>query len=181
MVNNNRLQSGSAHLIIIVMLSMALLGSLGFVFYQNFIQNKDTVITDTPKTNEQAPSQLQVTTVSKTPIVEPSVIVSDFLTLYLLFKSTVGQDTSDSAFVAQSTALTDEYKNSIINPSGMVYFSPVILAQNIPSNFEIGDATTTNTNSNVPVTLNFGDTPHNIVYSLILVNNEWKIDGVVKA
>lgn len=33
-------QSGSAHLIIIIVLTIALLGTLGFVFWQNFGQPK---------------------------------------------------------------------------------------------------------------------------------------------
>jgi len=38
-------QSGSAHVIIIVVLVVALLGALGFVFYQNFIAKKPTETT----------------------------------------------------------------------------------------------------------------------------------------
>ncbi len=44
-MNKTKSQSGSAHLIIIIILSVALIGSLGFVFYQNYMQ---------PKTNNEA-------------------------------------------------------------------------------------------------------------------------------
>jgi len=44
-MKNKNNQTGSAHLIIIITLVIALLGSLGFVFWQNFVQDK----TDTKK------------------------------------------------------------------------------------------------------------------------------------
>ncbi|MEI6850888.1 MAG: hypothetical protein WCK26_02900 [Candidatus Saccharibacteria bacterium] len=37
-------QSGFAHLVIIIVLAVALVGTLGFVFYQNVIQKKDNVV-----------------------------------------------------------------------------------------------------------------------------------------
>lgn len=42
-MNKKQYQSGSAHLAVIVVLVLALLGSVGFIFYQNFIQDKDGV------------------------------------------------------------------------------------------------------------------------------------------
>lgn len=41
-MNKKQSQSGSAHFIIIFILVIALLGALGFVFWQNFIQTKTT-------------------------------------------------------------------------------------------------------------------------------------------
>jgi len=51
-VNNKKIQSGSAHLIVVILLVLALIGALGFVYYQNFIQKKasDTSTTDTTGT-----------------------------------------------------------------------------------------------------------------------------------
>lgn len=43
-------QTGSAHVVIIVVLIIAILGLLGFVFWQNFLQKKDTVATETKTT-----------------------------------------------------------------------------------------------------------------------------------
>jgi len=43
-VKKKQSQSGSAHLIIIILLAIALIGTLGFVYYQNFIQKKDSVV-----------------------------------------------------------------------------------------------------------------------------------------
>lgn len=40
-VKNQKHQFGSAHLVIIVVLSLALIGALGFVFWQNFMQPKE--------------------------------------------------------------------------------------------------------------------------------------------
>jgi len=39
-VKKQNIQSGSAHLIIIIILALALIGALGFVFWQNFMQPK---------------------------------------------------------------------------------------------------------------------------------------------
>ena len=87
--------------------------------------------------------------------------------------------TTDASFAAQNTALTDSYKDSIVNPSGMVYVSPISLVQDIFVSFRVGNATTTSTSSSVPVTLTFGNnSTSNVAYSLVLVENEWKINGV---
>jgi len=44
MTNYSRKQSGSAHVIIIVILVLALLGTLGFIFWQNFVASKDVAV-----------------------------------------------------------------------------------------------------------------------------------------
>ncbi|MDB5159863.1 MAG: hypothetical protein JWO99_126 [Candidatus Saccharibacteria bacterium] len=54
-------QTGSAHAIIIILLVVAILGLLGFVFWQNFIQKKDT----TPATS--TPTTTTTTTTTTTP------------------------------------------------------------------------------------------------------------------
>lgn len=41
-MKNKKSQSGSAHAIIVIILVIALLGSLGFIFWQNFVQSKNT-------------------------------------------------------------------------------------------------------------------------------------------
>lgn len=52
-------QTGSAHAVIIVLLVLALLGALGFVFYQNFIQKPvDTIPTQT----EESGKSVELTT-----------------------------------------------------------------------------------------------------------------------
>jgi hypothetical protein len=68
MINKTLSQKGSAHVVIIVILVIALLGTLGFVFWQNFI-HKDTLDTsNTAKveskqenTNENAKKSDQLT------------------------------------------------------------------------------------------------------------------------
>ena len=40
-------QSGSAHLILVTVLVIALIASLGFIFWQNYIQKQDTIINPT--------------------------------------------------------------------------------------------------------------------------------------
>lgn len=36
-MNRNKLQTGSAHIVVVIILIIAMVGSLGFIFYQNFI------------------------------------------------------------------------------------------------------------------------------------------------
>jgi len=171
-MNKNKFQSGSAHLIIIVILSLALIGSLGFLYYQNFVQKDDISKTDDVKTT---PTPTQTT-----PIVDPTTVVNDFLTSFLNYMAMPTTDShNETSFASQSPVLTDTYKDSIVNPSGMVYSSPIILAQALPLGFSVGTATTTSTSSSVPVVLSY-NTPFSVVYNLVLVGNEWKIDGVTK-
>ena len=47
MVKNYSQQKGSAHIVIIVLLVVALLGALGFVFWQSFMKEKDVNTTET--------------------------------------------------------------------------------------------------------------------------------------
>ena len=46
-------QTGSAHVIIILILVLAVLGLLGFVFYQNFVNKPATKQADTSQTTAQ--------------------------------------------------------------------------------------------------------------------------------
>lgn len=176
MKNENKKQSqqGSLHLILIIALVLVALGGLGYVYWLNFMQPKSSdaslVITESADT-----------TTNTTPAVAPSTVVDNFLTSFLSYKNSSLSGHTDVSFALQSSALTDTYENSIVNPSEMVYASPIILAQEIPSSFTVGDATTSSDSSSVPVALNFGSGPSNLIYNLILVGNEWKIDGVAKA
>lgn len=49
-VKKSQNQTGSAHVVIIVILVLAIMGLLGFVFWQNFIQKKATTTTSTTTT-----------------------------------------------------------------------------------------------------------------------------------
>jgi len=56
-------QSGSAHAVIIIILIVAILGLLGFIFWQNFIQKNDTtptksITTTTPATTTPATTSI---------------------------------------------------------------------------------------------------------------------------
>lgn len=51
-MTKNKSQSGSSHLIIVLILSFALLVSMGFVFYQNFIAKKDNASNSTVVNNQ---------------------------------------------------------------------------------------------------------------------------------
>lgn len=45
-MNKNKSQSGSLHLIIVIVLTVALLGALGFIFWQNFISKSSLISSD---------------------------------------------------------------------------------------------------------------------------------------
>lgn len=57
MVNKTLSQKGSAHVVIIVILVVALLGVLGFVFWQNFIDKKPVAKSDENSKTEDTKSQ----------------------------------------------------------------------------------------------------------------------------
>ena len=185
-MNKKQSQLGFAHLIIIIIiLSLVLLGALGFVYWQNFIQIKDDaskVDTATQTTPTDDASKVDTAT-QTTPTDETATVVNNFLASFLSYMTMPKTDShNEISFASQSPVLTDTYKDSIVNPGGMVYVSPIILAQNLFSSFTVGNATTTSTSSSVPVTLKFGgNSTSNIVYSLVLVENEWKIDGVSRS
>ncbi len=52
-------QIGSAHVIVTVILMVALIGALGFIFWQNFV-NKKNVVAVTPATSTAASSKAQI-------------------------------------------------------------------------------------------------------------------------
>ena len=182
------LQKGSAQLAIIVVLVIALIGALGFVFYQNFIENKNSVsniivektnkTADKQSTLDESSAEVATSTEQKTPTVSPTVVVNDFLTSYFSYISQEGH--SDVAFANQSSVLTDAFKDTLNNLT-VATVDHFLLTQDIPNSFTVGAATTTASNSNVSVTVNVATTHTNIIYNLILVNNEWKIDGVTRA
>ena len=53
-MNKKQYQSGSAHLAVIIVLVLALIGALGFVFYQNFIQDKGNAANVANKTSVES-------------------------------------------------------------------------------------------------------------------------------
>lgn len=57
-VKNNNQQAGSAHAIIVIVLVLVLMGSLGFIFWQNFIQKKTDIVAkqNTPSTSKSTHS-----------------------------------------------------------------------------------------------------------------------------
>lgn len=69
LVNKHRSQTGSVHLVIIVILVAALFGALGFVFWQNFMQSKssstqdNTAIKATSNTDSNSSNNVTASTV----------------------------------------------------------------------------------------------------------------------
>lgn len=64
-MKKQNIQSGSAHLIIIIVLALALIGALGFVFWQNFMQPKDDKKQDDSITKTVVDSKYQKITQSE--------------------------------------------------------------------------------------------------------------------
>ena len=62
-MNKQKYQSGFAHLAIIIVLIVALLGTLGFVYYQNFVAKKDdqTTKTATSSSNKDTSAKIVAT------------------------------------------------------------------------------------------------------------------------
>ncbi len=61
-MNKKQSQKGSSHLILIIVLMVALLGALGYIFWQNFMQSKtNTSVTTSNNTSSDAVTKTTVT------------------------------------------------------------------------------------------------------------------------
>lgn len=176
-------QSESGHILIIIALVVVLLGALGFIFWQNFMQPKTDDDTDNTTTTITTTSSTTINT-QVAPDVEPAAVANSFLSGFFSYMSVSGNSVGD--FVSQSSIsslLTDSYKDSIINPSGNVYGSPITLTQDFPAGFTVDSTITVNNESTVSATMLYGINTENsihVLYSLVLVENEWKIDGATR-
>ncbi len=82
---------GSAHVVVIIILVVALVGALGFVFYQNFIEKKEAVKADTTSTDadktKNTPDRTTPSTDQPAPKVytksEADVLVADTYAKYI--------------------------------------------------------------------------------------------------
>lgn len=174
-MNTTKKQTGSVHLIVIILLSVALIGTLGVVYYQNFIMDTDK--DETSLVTDETPSGNNVKT---NPVVGPVTVMDEFMSSYTDHKKLASGDNSDSAFATKTTYMTDAYKDRVINPTGLVTTSPIILAQDILTSFSIGNAKIESDTSTVPVTLYYGGSVYEITYTLVVENGEWKVDSVTK-
>jgi len=57
MIKDSRKQDGSAHIFIVVILVVAIVGALGFVVWKNFLAPKDTLTTATVSQDEEKPAE----------------------------------------------------------------------------------------------------------------------------
>ena len=93
-MKQQKTQSGFAHLAIIIVLAVALVGTLGFVFWQNFMQKKDSdtskanTTTSTSKTTTTTPTTTPTTTNSN-----PGYIVLNDWGVKFKLPSNLGSDT----------------------------------------------------------------------------------------
>ena len=181
-MNKKQPQSGFAHLVVIVIISVSLLGALGFVFYQNFIQ-KDSVSNANieqngdVKTKTGGKTELPVAQIN--PVVSPVVLVTDFLTAYLTSVRTGNH--SDVEFAANSPVVSDRFKAYMESLTVATSDHFLLVNGDTPSGFEVNTVVTDKDTANVEVALNgYMAGPHMISYNLVLVNNEWKIDSVTR-
>lgn len=75
-VKNKKYQSGSAHLIIVFVLVLALLGALGFVVWRNFIQTKPTAAFEDTDTTTITDTDLTISTTSNA-VATTATLVAD--------------------------------------------------------------------------------------------------------
>ncbi len=118
------------------------------------------------------------------PSVPPATVVNNFLTSYLeyLNSNNNGQGAAGYVGTHASAPITSTFKTSVT--TGLKYADPIILAQNTPdpnNAFTVGTVTVAGNSANVPVTLNFIESPSHIVYGLVVDGNEWKINSVKSA
>jgi len=72
-VNKKQKQSGFSHIMIItIILAVALVGTLGYVFYQNFIQKKDTTVSGTSTASKTTSDKTTATTPTTTNATTPA-------------------------------------------------------------------------------------------------------------
>lgn len=121
------------------------------------------------------------TNTTTTPSVAPRTVVNNFLTAYLV--TNANNQPTARTFIAQNSLVTNSFKSYVNNSDFQA--DPIILAQNTPdphnNPFTVDNATISGNNATVPVSLNFSGGPHHLIYSLTLVNNEWKINSVAMA
>lgn len=99
-------QSGSAHIIVVIILVVALMGALGFVFYQNFIQKTNT--TETATVDDEVKSDSNnvangTTTVYKTYTMDEYGASFEYPDTWSVVKSEI----SPTSFVVKNTASGD--------------------------------------------------------------------------
>ena len=116
LVSKTKFQSGFVHLLIILLLVVALAGTLGFVYWQNFMQPKQTNVIDTNKSKDKTVTANEI---SINPSGKNPITFSYPKSWTIEQKKTDGIDTIHS--------VTDKYNGSdivkISSPSGDIYIS----------------------------------------------------------
>jgi len=114
-VKNKKTQVGSAHLIVVLVLVLALIGSLGFIFWQNFMQQKtndDKAVVVTPevsKTDDATPA---------VPSNDGYLVLEDWGVKYKL-PSDLGNNTIKYYKVSDNPSVTDGYYFSTSRVEGL--------------------------------------------------------------
>lgn len=113
-MNKHKSQSGSSHLIIIIILVVALLGTLGFVFWQNYYQTKTTTQTKISnakvvETNNSSSSSLPIDDGAA------ATFVKDFYISYIAVRQN-GGDYDSLAKNSTTNAFYETYHNDLNQP-----------------------------------------------------------------
>jgi hypothetical protein len=106
---------GSAHVIIIICLVVALLGALGVVFYQNFIQNKQTTSNGSTSTSSKTDTS-QTNGTTTTTLADGSIDSSFGTTLSFKYPSTWKYSQTMSGTIETDGTWTQ--KITLTSPSG---------------------------------------------------------------
>lgn len=94
-LNTKKTQSGSTDLIIIIVLSLALLGTLGFTFWQNYNRLKTVATNEDTKTSSNQSSADINTTDGATDNTNASILVGNFYSEYMAISNDSSISTSD--------------------------------------------------------------------------------------
>lgn len=114
-MSNKSIQRGSAHLVIVIVLVVALLGALGFIFYQNFVAKHSTDTTTSNSSSTSSKSSTDSTTTSTAvPLVDGSIDSSFGTTLTFKYPSTWKYSQTISGTI--DTAL--DQRITLTSPSG---------------------------------------------------------------
>lgn len=111
-------QSGSAHLVITVILVVSLLGALGFIYWQNFINKKDQAVTPSTSQSTTTPTNPTTPTTPATPVASGDLTISQWgVTMPAKGIIVTGMSGSNASVTTQ--AIIDEAKKINCSDSGI--------------------------------------------------------------
>ena len=150
-------QTGSAHVIIIIILIATVIGLIGFVFWQNFVNRPTAKQSDTSVQQTQAPSYAT-----------EKKFLNDFYTQYI--------SALDGLNGASQQKVTDSIaKYRVVTKSSAGEFDPVLCAQNSPQTINIDNGIKTTDGISFNIDSHYENSTGHIVAVVGTDNNGMKI------